>query len=105
MRLPRLVTAVSLAAAALAAVVAMVLHEPLLPHPAQAQESTIAAAPLIGDVPRQELVTPIAVPGSYGLGVSPAGHRYAIVGGYLVRIDDQSGKVLSVLRQLPQMHH
>ncbi|MGR3199970.1 MAG: hypothetical protein ACU0DH_13930 [Paracoccus sp. (in: a-proteobacteria)] len=50
-------------------------------------------------------MTPIAVPGSYGLGVSPAGHRYAIVGGYLVRIDDQSGKVLSVLRQLPQMQH
>ncbi|MFC0200211.1 hypothetical protein [Paracoccus rhizosphaerae] len=50
-------------------------------------------------------MTPIAVPGTYGLGLSPVGHRYAIVGGYLVRIDDRSGKILSVLRHLPQMQH
>lgn len=40
----------------------------------------------------------VSRPGLYGLGAAPAGQRYAIVDGRLVRVDDDTGRILSILR-------
>lgn len=102
MRWPPLTTAASLIVVAITALVVLVRHEPLAPHPAQAEESGAATAPVIGEVPREGLVTLIENSGTYGLGIGPSGSRYAVVGGFLVRIDLQTGKIVSILRALPQ---
>ena len=40
----------------------------------------------------------VSRPGLYGLGEPPRGQRYAIVNGRLVRIDRESGRILSIIR-------
>ncbi|WP_265501062.1 hypothetical protein [Paracoccus beibuensis] len=105
MRLSPRITAASLALVVTTAVVVLDRREPLAPRPAHADEAGIVATPVIGDVPREGLVTPIERPGIFGLGISPSGSRYAMVGGYLVRIDLKSGKIVSILRRLPTMQH
>lgn len=40
----------------------------------------------------------ISHPGRYGLSTPPRGNRYAIVDGKLVRVDEGSGQILSILR-------
>jgi len=59
--------------------------------------------PVIGDVPAQ--VTVIGNPGTYGLGSELRGSSYAVVSGHLVRIDRKTGRILSILRPLPQAGH
>lgn len=51
-----------------------------------------------GDVLPAEEVHIISKPGLYGLGPEPAGSKYAIAHGMLIRIDPKTGKVLSILR-------
>jgi hypothetical protein len=62
--------------------------------PAQAEN----ARPRVGDVMPRKQIKVIQSPGRYGLGSEPKGSKYAIVGGTLVRIDAQTGKILSILR-------
>ncbi|RJE79968.1 hypothetical protein [Paracoccus sp. JM45] len=61
--------------------------------------------PVIGDVPAPAQVTVIGNPGTYGLGSELRGSSYAVVSGHLVRIDRKTGRILSILRPLPQAGH
>lgn len=47
--------------------------------------------------PKAHIVTE---PGRYGLSEAPPGEAYAVIGRSLTRIDKQSHKVLSILRQI-----
>ena len=62
--------------------------------PGQAKKSGLRVGDVI-DLGSAHIVTR---PGAYGLSTPPAGDRYAIVDGRLVRVDPDSGKVLSILR-------
>jgi|GEM_PF-1233032 len=64
-----------------------------------------AERPVIGDVPDQARVKLIRNPGSFGLGTEINGSSYAVVSGHLVRIDRETGRILSILRPLPQSGH
>ncbi|WP_405404805.1 hypothetical protein [Paracoccus sp. Ld10] len=57
--------------------------------------------PPVGDVPEPDQIRRIANPGIVGLGPDLPGSVYAVVSGYLVRVHIDSGKILSVLRPLP----
>ncbi|MDO5632841.1 MAG: hypothetical protein Q4G22_13540 [Paracoccus sp. (in: a-proteobacteria)] len=54
----------------------------------------------VGDVLNLGSIHIVAHPGRYGLGLPPSGDDYAIVNGRLIRIDSESGKVLSILRMV-----
>lgn len=56
-------------------------------------------APHVGDLLRPGAFHLISNPGRYGLGPEPAGSRYALIAGLLVRIDMKSLKILSIIRQ------
>lgn len=66
---------------------------PCIP-PGQAKKSPIR----VGDVIDLGSVHVVTRPGAYGLSVPPAGDSYAIVDKRLVRVDSDSGKILSILR-------
>ncbi|MBU3030452.1 RcnB family protein [Paracoccus marinaquae] len=55
--------------------------------------------PQVGDLLPEGSFHPISNPGLYGLGPEPRGSRYAVASGLLVRIDVETGKILSILRQ------
>lgn len=42
----------------------------------------------------------VDAPGVYGLSLPPDGNRYAIVAEHVVRVDPQTGKILSILRPI-----
>ncbi|WP_410216486.1 hypothetical protein [Paracoccus sp. (in: a-proteobacteria)] len=63
---------------------------------------TVATRPVVGEIVSPQDVQPIRNLGSYGLGPHLPGSVYAITAGHLVRIDANSGKILSVLRPLPR---
>lgn len=52
----------------------------------------------VGDVVDPGSVHLVTRPGAYGLSTPPAGDRYAIVDGRLVRMDPATGRILSILR-------
>ncbi|RMC37883.1 hypothetical protein [Paracoccus alkanivorans] len=52
----------------------------------------------VGDTLPPDQVHIITNPGLYGLGPEPAGSKYAVAGGKLIRINPKTGKVLSILR-------
>lgn len=52
----------------------------------------------VGQIVDLDRVHVISRPGLYGLGSAPAGQRYAIVNGRLVRVDRDTGRILSILR-------
>lgn len=54
----------------------------------------------VGDSIDWDDVHVITRPGLYGLGVPPSGQRYAIVDGRLVRVDRETGRILSVVRMM-----
>nr|WP_111297755.1 hypothetical protein [Paracoccus saliphilus] len=62
-----------------------------------------AAIPVVGDTPLPAQVRLIKNLGTFGLGPDLPGSRYAIVGKHLVRIDAESGQILSILRPLPEL--
>lgn len=94
-------------ACALCAVATLATMLPGDPVPAPAavidQGAQSSAAPLVGAVPDTDTVRMIDNLGNVGLGPELPGSRYAVVGGYLVRLDTSDGKILSVLRPLPRM--
>lgn len=57
----------------------------------------------IGDVVPPDRMHLVTRPGTYGLSNPPAGNGYAIVSGYLVRIDISTGKILSALRRVERI--
>ena len=52
----------------------------------------------VGDVVDLGHVHIITDPGRYGLSLPPDGARYAVVDGRLVRVESQTGKILSIIR-------
>lgn len=52
----------------------------------------------VGDFIDWDDVHVVTRPGRYGLSMPPDGNRYAIVDGQLVRVNEDSGKILSILR-------
>lgn len=56
------------------------------------------AAVRVGDVLKLGGIHVVTRPGLYGLGVPPSGDQYAVVGNHLLRVDGETGKVLSILR-------
>ncbi|TRW97245.1 RcnB family protein [Paracoccus sp. M683] len=53
---------------------------------------------VIGDVLDLDDIHVITQPGLYGLGDPPRGNRYAIIDGQLVRVDSDTGRLLSFIR-------
>lgn len=53
----------------------------------------------VGDVLPEADVHIVTSPGVYGLGPEPPGSRYAVAHGMLIRVDAETTKVLSVLRE------
>lgn len=68
-------------------------NPPCVP-PGQAAKGAVQ----VGEVLRLGNIHIITRPGRYGLGDPPPGDRYAIVNGRLIRVDENSGKVRSILR-------
>lgn len=52
----------------------------------------------VGDIYDLDDIHIITRPGLYGLGEPPEGNRYAIVDGRLVRVDSETGRLLSIIR-------
>lgn len=65
------------------------------------QDGFAQQRPTVGEVPAPEQVRQIDKPGAVGLGPQLPGSVYAVVSGHLVRIQIGSGKILSILRPLP----
>lgn len=53
---------------------------------------------VVGDILDINRIHIIDQPGLYGLGEPPLGNRYAIIDGRLVRIDSETGRLLSIIR-------
>lgn len=53
----------------------------------------------VGDILPEADVHIVTSPGVYGLGPEPPGSRYAVAHGMLIRVDAETTKVLSVLRE------
>ncbi|RNF33483.1 hypothetical protein A7A09_016755 [Paracoccus methylarcula] len=64
--------------------------------PGQAKKHGIRLG--VGDFIDWDDVHIVTRPGRYGLSMPPDGNRYAIVDGQLVRVNRDSGKILSILR-------
>lgn len=63
-------------------------------------DSAADASVRVGDTVNLEQVDIVEEPEVYGLGFSPAGNRYAIIDNLLVRLNPDTGKVLSILREI-----
>lgn len=61
--------------------------------PGQAKKGLV-----VGDIFDLKDIHIVTRPGLYGLGEPPAGNRYAIVDGRLVRVDSGTGRLLSIIR-------
>lgn len=72
---------------------------------AEVAAKPVAERPAIGEIPGKSRVKLIRNPGQFGLGSEISGSSYAVVSGHLVRIDRKSGRILSILRPLPQGGH
>lgn len=71
----------------------------LAPLPLMAQDKGKEPDPVhVGDVLKLDRIHIIRQPGKYGLGTPPDGDDYAVVNGRLIRVDGETGKVLSILR-------
>ncbi|WBU52564.1 hypothetical protein [Paracoccus sp. SCSIO 75233] len=64
------------------------------------EEGTTAVSIPIGEVADPARLHIVSRPGRYGLRPAPTGSKYAVMNGRLVRIDAESGKVQSVIRQV-----
>ncbi|MGV3694220.1 MAG: RcnB family protein [Paracoccus marcusii] len=62
-----------------------------------------ATMPMVGDSVPEDQLHRVSAPGRYGLSQAPDGDSYAVVGGHLVRIDADDGRILSVLRPAPRI--
>lgn len=52
----------------------------------------------VGDIIDLRRVHVVTRPGLYGVRDAPSGQRYAIVNGHLMRVDSETGRILSILR-------
>ncbi|RNF33401.1 hypothetical protein [Paracoccus methylarcula] len=76
-----------------------ILDAPFLQHAFTAAAAGAEAASFdVGDRLPADQVHVITKPGLYGLGPEPANSKYAVAHGKLIRIDPETGKVLSILR-------
>lgn len=76
--------------------------------PASAKQSTEKAAKKGGGVQVGAAVTPgklhrVSRPGLYGMSEPPAGSAYGIVDNRLIRFDPDSGRILSIIRQVDEI--
>ncbi|WP_265501063.1 hypothetical protein [Paracoccus beibuensis] len=65
----------------------------------------LAASPTfaVGDFAPRDQVHLITHPGRYGLSTPPFGDSYAVIGGFLVRLDPEHRRIESVLRPVPRI--
>lgn len=54
----------------------------------------------VGDIVDWDNIHIVTQPGYYGLSTPPDGDRYAIIDGQLVRVNRESGQILSILRMV-----
>lgn len=66
-------------------------NPPCVP-PGQARQAAVGAVIDLGSVHL------VSRPGLYGLGEPPKGQRYAVVNGRLMRVDRETGRILSIIR-------
>ena len=66
-------------------------NPPCVP-PGQARQAAVGSVIDLGGVHL------VSRPGLYGLGEPPKGQRYAIMNGRLVRVDRDTGRILSIIR-------
>ncbi|MCQ0971706.1 RcnB family protein [Paracoccus sp. TK19116] len=67
---------------------------PVCVPPGQARKHGIA----VGDVLDWGNIHVVTDPGLYGLSSPPRGSRYGVVDGQLVRLDERTGRILSIIR-------
>lgn len=60
-------------------------------------------SPMVGDRVNTKRVHMVENPGKYGLGRAPAKDRYAIIGHQLVRINPNTGQILSIIRRVDKI--
>lgn len=98
---PRLFLAAGLAAA----LVAVAVGEPPAHLSASAGPPAAGeAAPLrVGDRLDPRRLHKVTRPGLYGMNQPPAGSRYGIVDGKLIRYDPEKVQLLSIIRQVSQI--
>ena len=61
-------------------------------------ETTGRASVSVGDVVTPRDVHAVPQPAKFGLGPAPKDSRYAIIDDHVVRLDERSGKVLTIIR-------
>ncbi len=57
----------------------------------------------VGGTVDAALLHPVTRPGLYGMSQPPAGSRYGIIAGQLIRYDPDSVQVLSIIRQVDRI--
>lgn len=65
---------------------------------AQDHEPTNRGSVSVGDVVAPRDVHAVPQPEKFGLGPAPKDSRYAIIEDHLVRLDEKSGRVLTIIR-------
>lgn len=77
-------------------------HNHLLGNtPAKSESRSDAPEALrVGDILNADRITMIERPGLYGLGLAPEGSAFALSSGKLLRIDPETGQILSILRDV-----
>ncbi|WP_253879795.1 hypothetical protein [Paracoccus aminovorans] len=106
-------------AAVMAAALAAAMTSAAQPDPERpaAEDAAPAAAPTslrqpprdgggslrVGGTVDAALLHPVTRPGLYGMSQPPAGSRYGIIAGQLIRYDPDSVQVLSIIRQVDRI--
>lgn len=79
--------------------------QPRCQPPGQASKQTGKAKPglAVGDILDLRRAHIVKRPGLYGLSLPPDGHVYVVQDGKLLRVDQTTGKVLSILRGIDRL--
>ena len=71
--------------------------------PAAEKQAAPAGGLRVGDPVAAGQVHRVSRPGLYGMSAPPAGSAYGIVDNRLIRFDPDSGRVLSIIRQVDEI--
>jgi len=73
------------------------------PAPASLRQAAREGRLRVGGTVDAALLHPVTRPGLYGMSQPPAGSRYGIIAGQLIRYDPDSVQVLSIIRQVDRI--
>lgn len=76
--------------------------DPACTPPGQAKKAARQGV-VVGDVFDLNSIHIVTQPGLYGLGKPPASNSYAVIGGQLVRVDSDTGRLLSIIRMVDKI--